>query len=331
MLIFRLIKHALRKPDDPEAGIGGSGNPGEAGSAPEGSSGGVPEGSASGSWQSGEEGTPGESGEAGAASGEDLPEETIIKLGDEELPPAEEAKPWVKELRKKFREQAQELARLRGGAPAPAPGPQGLPPAPGPKPKIDDPQIDYDTDKLVIALDKWHEASNKYNDAKRKVSDQQAQEQRAWEATVTAYQEAGAKLGFSDYEDCEAAATTALSETQAAIIVQGAESAEKAALIMYSLGRNPKLLQDLVKIQDPVKFAFAVADIQRKLVVMKRKPTTKPESVVPASGTSSSAAMAGDDKKLNELREEAAKTGDMTRLLAFQRQQRQKQQQLARK
>jgi hypothetical protein len=327
MLIHRLIARLLLPV---QLGIvdgeGGSGNPSsQSGTQESGTSDGQsPSGSDSGSGPAGEEGAQGEGTPAGAEGGEEGPEETVIKIGDEELPPAEEAAPWIKDLRRRFREQERELAGYRRGTSA-APAAQGLPPAPGPKPKIGDAQIDYDPEKLEAALDKWHEASNKYNDAKRKVSEQQAQEQRAWEQTVASYQEAGAKLGFSDYEDCEAAATAALSETQAAIIVQGCESAEKAALVMYSLGRNMKLLQDLAKLQDPVKFAFAVADIQRKLVMIKRKPTTKPESTIPASAVGAGAAMQGEDKKLNELREKAVKSGDMTELMNYRRQQREKQ------
>lgn len=328
MLIHRLIARLLLPIQlGIVEGEGGAGNPSvSTGSQEPGTSGGENQpGSESGSGPAGEEGAQGEGTPAGAEGGEEAAEETVIKFGDEELPPAEEAKPWVKQLRQRFREQERELAGYRRGNPGAASAPQGLPPAPGAKPKIGDAQIDYDPEKLEAALDKWHEASNKYNDAKRKVSEQQAQEQRAWEQTVASYQEAGAKLGFSDYEDCEAAATAALSETQAAIIVQGCESAEKAALVMYSLGRNMKLLQDLAKLQDPVKFAFAVADIQRKLVMIKRKPTTKPEPTIPASGAGAGAAMQGEDKKLSELREKAVKTGDMTELMAYKRQQREKQ------
>lgn len=330
MLIHKLIARLLAflQPGIVETSPAGNA-PSPGGEPAAGSDGSKPDGSAADGTDGGAgspagESDPGAAGSTGQGA-DDVVEETVIRLGDEELPPAEEAPGWVKELRKRFREQSQELARLRNGAAPSAPATQGLPPAPGAKPKLSDPEIDFDADKLVAALDKWHEASNKHNEAKRKASDQQAQEQRAWEQTVAAYQEAGAKLGFSDYEDCEAAATAALSETQAAIIVQGAESAEKAALIMYSLGRNMKLLQDLAKVQDPVKFAFAIADIQRKLVVTKRKPTTKPEPSLPASGASAGAALAGEDKKLAELRDEAAKTGDMSKLLAYQRQQRQKQ------
>ena len=331
MLIHKLIALTQLRPGIVQEGPA-SGNAAGGGAEGEGSAGGAPGESSQGGSEPGS-GSPAEgasggepaSGSDGASGAGEAVEDLVIKLGDEELPAAEEAAPWVKDLRRRFREQSQELARLRNGAAPAAAAAQGLPPAPGAKPKLSDPDIDFDADKLVVALDKWHEASNKHSEAKRKASDQQAQEQRAWEQTVAAYQEAGAKLGFADFADCEAAATAALSETQAAIIVQGAESAEKAALIMYSLGRSMKLLQDLAKVQDPVKFAFAVADIQRKLVMLRRKPNTKPESSLPASSVSAAAALAGEDKKVAELRDEAARTGDMSKLLSYQRQQRQKQ------
>jgi len=309
MLIHRLLQHALRAPLDSEGAAGGSAAPEGAGAAPS-------EGAAA-PGESGAGLPPPEGGE-GAGTGEEA-EETVVMFGEEALPPAESAPAWVKQLRQRFRDVSNENARLRGGAPAAPAAEAGLPPAPGAKPKIIDPDIDYDTDKFAVALEKWHEASRKRDEAERKARDAQEQDQRTWKQTVEAYQSAGAKLGFSDYEDCEAAAMAALSPTQQAIIVQGAESAEKAALIMYSLGRNMKLLQDVSGVSDPVKFAFQIADIQRKLVVTKRKPSTKPESTLPASGVSASAALAGEDKKQAELREEAARTGDMTKLLNYNR------------
>ncbi len=258
----------------------------------------------------------GDSKSGEGATGEGDAEETVVMIGDEELPAAVAAPSWVRDLRQKFRDQSRELAQLRAGS---APEPIGsLPPAPGAKPKIDD--FEYDAEKFAAALDKWHEASRKRAEAEGKARDNQAQEQRTWEQTVAAYQGAGKALSFADFDDCEAAATSALSTTQQAIIVQGADSAEKAALIMYALGRNMKLLEGLAKVADPVKFAFAVADIQRKLVMTKRKPGTRPESTLPSSSASAAAALSGEDKKLDSLREEAARTGDMTKLIAYRRQ-----------
>lgn len=323
MLIYRLIARMMSFLQPSIAGgEGGEGNSGGGSNTPsEGSDGNNSGDSGSGSGSSGEQGTEG-GGEPGAGTDEGA-EEVVLKVGEEEIPPAEEAKPWVKELRKKFKDQSQELARLRSGQPAPVAG-NSLPPAPGAKPKINDPDIDYDPDKLALALEKWYEASNKHNDAKRRLEAAQEEEQRSWQSRVAKYNEVGKSLGFADFEDCEAAALTILSDVQQKVIVGYAESEEKAALIMYAIGRNPSMAQELAKIDDPIRFAMAINDLQRKLVMIKRKPGTKPEPTLPASATSASAALAGEDKKLIELREEAARTGSMDKLLAYQRQQRQK-------
>lgn len=265
-----------------------------------------------------------DSGTGDGTNAGDVAEEEVILVDGQELPPTEEAKPWVRELRKKFKEQSQRLAQYERGTPS-APS-DGLPPEPGAKPKIEN--FDFDGEKFATALDKWHEAKQARTAAENKIRDQQSQEQRDWEQRVTDYQSAGKKLGFSDFEDCESAADAELSLTQQGIILQGADTPEKAALIKYALGRNMSMTRELAKMTDPVKFAFAIADLQRKLTVIRRKPTTKPESVV-SGGAGAADAMIGSDKKLDALREDAARTGDMSKLLAYQRQARTKQRQAA--
>jgi len=325
MLIHTLIRRHLRlhRPDDGGEGSGGGAaaaprfntqlppdTPADAGGAP--ADGAAPEGEGAtpAAEPQGQAETP--PGDAGA-DGEGEP---TLLLDDAPLH-TEETKPWVKELRKKFRDQAQRLAQYERGGATPAAGPAALPPAPGPKPELRN--FDFDAEQYAAALDKWHDANNKRAAAEKDAQARQTQDQRDWEARVTAYQQAGRELGFADFEDCEAAALTELSPTQQGIIVQGAE---KPALVMYALGRNPQLARDLAKLEDPVKFAFAVADLQRKLTVAKRKPTTKPEPAAPASSRSASEALAGEDRKRETLRQEAVRTGDMSKLLAYNREQR---------
>ena len=80
-------------------------------------------------------------------------------------------------------------------------------------------------------------------------------------------------------------------------------------------------MKELAGIQDPVKFAFAVAKLEAQLkVTPKRKPTTKVEKMIKGSGS-----LAGTtDKKLDRLRAEAEKTGDLSKVHAYKRQLRNK-------
>jgi hypothetical protein len=87
-------------------------------------------------------------------------------------------------------------------------------------------------------------------------------------------------------------------------------------LVIYALGRNPKKAKELAEIKDPVKFAFAVAKLEKDMKVTNRKQAPAPERVVTGTGRSSGAV----DSQLERLREEAARTGNMTKVIAYKRQ-----------
>lgn len=245
-------------------------------------------------------------GEAPPAGAEDDPE---LFIGEAPAPNEAAAAPsWVKRLRKRVREQAEQLAAVQAGGSAPA-----ARPTLGPKPKVED--FDYDTDKYTAALDKWHEKKVEVAKAEQQARDQQAQEERAWQSKVSEHEAKGKALPFKDYEDCSAAAEAELSPVQRAIIVKGASN---SALVMYALGRNLQKAEELASITDPIEFAFAVADFQLGISMKPRTPKTTPDKTV-ASGAPASVVLSDVDKKLNALREQAMNTGDMGPLLAYKR------------
>jgi hypothetical protein len=69
----------------------------------------------------------------------------------------------------------------------------------------------------------------------------------------------------------------ALSVVQRAIIVQG--TADRAKIV-YALGRNPKRLQELAMIEDPVRFAIEIGKVSALMKVTTRKPAVTPEAGV---------------------------------------------------
>ena len=91
------------------------------------------------------------------------------------------------------------------------------------------------------------------------------------------------------------------------------QGADNPALVVYALGKNPKKAQELASIKDPVKFAFAVAKLEKDLKVTNRRAAPPPERVVSGTGRVSGAV----DSTLERLREEASKSGDMTKVLAY--------------
>jgi hypothetical protein len=123
-----------------------------------------------------------------------------------------------------------------------------------------------------------------------------------------------------DFDDAESTVLSTLSVTQQGIIVQGADN---SALVVYALGKNPAKAKELAGITDAVKFAFAIAKLETQLKVQaKSKSAPPPEGKV----RSGSAPISGSvDSNLERLRAEAEKTGDMSKVAAYKRAQREKQ------
>jgi hypothetical protein len=115
-----------------------------------------------------------------------------------------------------------------------------------------------------------------------------------------------------DFQDAEETVLETLNVTQQGIILQGAQN---PAVVVYALGKNPKKAKELGEITDPVKFAFAVAKLETQLTVTSRKQAPPPEKKINGNGSLDSS-----NGQLERLREEAARTGDMTKVVAFKRQ-----------
>lgn len=240
-------------------------------------------------------------------------EEVVVSIG-EEAPPPEEHTPapeWVKELRKTNRELQRQNRELQGRLQA-AP-PETKPVVIGNKPKLED--HDYDADKYEEALANWFERKRQADDANAKQEAEVMNQQKAWQAKLDGYGKAKAELRVKDFEDAEEVAQQVFSITQQGVLLQGADN---PALVVYALGKNPAKAKELAEIKDPVKFAFAVAKLEKDLKVTNRRQAPAPERIVTGTGRSSGAV----DSTLERLREEAARTGNMTKVIAYKAQKR---------
>jgi hypothetical protein len=240
-------------------------------------------------------------------------EEVIVSIG-EEAPPPEEHTPapeWVKELRKTNRELQRQNRELQGRLQA-AP-PETKPVVIGNKPKLED--HDYDADKYEEALANWFERKRQADDANAKQEAEVMNQQKAWQAKLDGYGKAKAELRVKDFEDAEEVAQQVFSITQQGVLLQGADN---PALVVYALGKNPAKAKELAEIKDPVKFAFAVAKLEKDLKVTNRRQAPAPERIVSGTGRSSGAV----DSTLERLREDAARTGNMTKVIAYKAQKR---------
>jgi desulfoferrodoxin (superoxide reductase-like protein) len=239
-------------------------------------------------------------------------DEVVVSIGEEAPPPEEQthAPEWVRELRKTNRELQRQNRELQSKLQTTTIT-ETKPVTLGPKPKLED--YDYDADKFEEALAGWFERKRKADDMQAAQEAEVMNQQKAWKAKLDGYGRAKAELRVKDFEDAEAVAQELFNITQQGVMLQGADN---PALVVYALGKNPKKAQELAAIKDPVKFAFAVAKLEKDLKVTNRKQAPAPERVITGTARSSGAV----DSTLERLREEAARTGNMSKVVAYKRQ-----------
>lgn len=236
-------------------------------------------------------------------------EEIVVSIGDEK-PQQEEQEPapgWVKELRKANREKEKRIRELEARLNQQT---ETKPVTLGAKPKLED--HDYDAEKFEVALSEWFEKKRLADAEVDKQRKAEKEQQEAWQARLEEYGKAKVGLKVRDFEDAEEVAKGLLNVTQQGIILQGANN---PALVVYALGKNQEKAKKIADIKDPVKFAFAVANLERELKITKRVPAPPPERTINGTGRVSGAV----DSTLERLRAEAEKTGDLTKVLQYKR------------
>lgn len=250
-----------------------------------------------------------------AEQGED--EQVVIEIEGEPPPPEEDAKApgWLKDLRKSNRQKDRENRQLREQLAKLSSAAEPTAVELGKKPTIEG--ADYDSDVYERQLIDWFEKKRAVEERQKLIEAERQKEQEAWNATLETYGQNRKSLKVKDFEEAELVVQDELSNTQQGMILQGADN---PALLIYALGKNPKKAKEIASIKDPVKFAFAVAKLETQLKVKNRKAAAAPERVIQGSARSSGAV----DSTLERLREEAARTGNMDKVMQYKRQQKNK-------
>jgi len=238
-------------------------------------------------------------------------DDVVVSIGEESPPQEEEARApeWVRELRKANREKERKIRELEAKLNA-APT-ETKPVALGKKPTLED--CDYDSEEYETKLAAWYEDKRQHDAAEADAQAQRDAEAKAWQDKLDSYAKARASLKVRDYEDAEAVALETFNVTQQGIVLQGSDN---PALIIYALGKNTSKAKELASITDPVKFAFAVAKLETQLKVTNRKAAASPERTINSGGGRISGSV---DSTLERLREEALKTGDLSKVMAYKR------------
>ena len=238
-----------------------------------------------------------------AESGDD---EVIVTIDGEESSTSEEdedpkVNPW-----EKVRELAKENKALRKQQEALTPKDPDVSTLPE-KPTLEN--CDYDESDYESKLSNWYESKRKYDEHQSKETAKQEEEAKAWQSKHSDYLTQKEALNVSD--DVEQVVLDELSEIQQGVIVKHAKN---AGMVVLALGRNPQKAKELASIKDPIEFALAVSDLERKTKVTKRSPP-KPETTLDVSRGIGG----GGDKKLAALREEASRTGNFDKVAAYRR------------
>jgi hypothetical protein len=238
-------------------------------------------------------------------------DDVVVSIGEESPPQEEEARApeWVRELRKANREKERKIRELEAKLNATAT--ETKPVALGPKPTLE--ACDYDSEEYEKKLADWYDQKRHADAAEAEAQAQRDAEAKAWQDKLDSYAKARASLKVRDYEDAEAFALETFNVTQQGIVLQGSDN---PALIIYALGKNSTKAKELASITDPVKFAFAVAKLETQLKVTNRKAAAAPERTITTGGGRISGSV---DSTLDRLREEALKTGDMSKVMAYKR------------
>jgi len=244
---------------------------------------------------------------------EDDEEDRVVTIGDsvaedesEETEDKPETPGWVKKVRKVNRKLESENKRLKRQLEENERAAEKIEPVElGKEPTLAG--CKYDD---VVYKQELRAYDNRAREVEKQVADKaetvEAQN-KVWQNRQEQYVNLKQEHGFKDFGEAEELVSDTFSVTQQGIIVQGAED---AALLVYALGKNPKKLEELSKISDPVDFAFKVAKLESQLKVTSRKaPRVKTGKSGGVSGSS--------DKTLARLRDEAAKSGDYTKVTSY--------------
>lgn len=240
-------------------------------------------------------------------------EDVVVTIGEEEPEESEhkEAPPWVKKVRRANRKLESENRKLKRELQERSTESQPVEEL-GEKPTLK--SVRYDDKKYEQALAEYYERKRRIEEAEAKKAKQVEDQQRRWQQRQEQYAAKRSEHGFRDFEEVEELVSNTLDVTQQGIIVQGADD---SALVVYALGKNPKKLEELSKVTDPVEFAIKVGKLESQLKVTNKKAPA-PEKRV-ASGKSGGLS-GNSEATLERLRKKAEQTGDYSEVIRYKRQ-----------
>lgn len=251
-----------------------------------------------------------ESEESGDDDSADVAEEVIVTIGDEDEQAEQTAQDTglVRHLRRIYSEKEKENKKLKQQLEQVST--PGQPEEPGVKPTLE--SCDFDAEVFEKKLATWHERKLKsvQRDAQRRAEEEEQAKQ--WQEVMNSYGAKKSTLKVPDYDEAEAIVQSLLPGERQSFIL---DAMDNPAKVVYALGKNPKKLEELAKIQSHGRFIAEVAKLEVQLKVKPKRAPTKPEQ----SPKGSAPVTGAMDSTLEKLRQEAERTGDYTKVFAHRR------------
>jgi hypothetical protein len=229
----------------------------------------------------------------------------ILSLDDE--PEEENPKPWVNDLRKRYREEQRARKQLEDELKALKTGARNDDVLPE-EPTLENPgtgrdEDAYDPDVFRRELRKWYEKKTEFDARQSQKRAQQEELEKEFQARQNAYIDGKKKYKPELIQEAEAEVTSVLSQQRQGMLLDVAD--DPAALVAV-LGASPKTLREVAAIKSDARFIAELVKIQMKLTTKPEKTVPPPERVVSGGGRTPGQSA----NKLEQLRDEARKSGD---------------------
>lgn len=235
-------------------------------------------------------------------------DELVVSFGEDPEPePEEDAPALPNKLRKLLRESEREKKALQRQLEQREAGVSEAPKL-GDKPTLSD--CDFDEAEFEQKLDAWKDQKRKIEEVEGKKRQEEESQNAIWQSKLKSYNDGKAAMPVKDFQESEQEILDNFSQVQQSIIVKGSSN---AAMMIYGLGKNAKLLKELAAKKDPVEFAWAAAQLEAK---MSTKDTSKRIPAPEKTVSGGSRLSGGSSDQLEKLKEKARQSGDYSAYFA---------------
>jgi hypothetical protein len=243
--------------------------------------------------------------------GEDAPVDEYALDPEEEATLGDKGRKTLKQLRKVAEENAKRARELeRKLAAVEAQQPKAAPPK---RPTLE--ECGFDDDVFAQRMEEYTRAQIEVRAEQAKAEERAKAQEEEYRGRHARYVEQKASLRVEGFDAAEDAVKGALNVAQQSMIVRNVDDPAK---VVYALGRHPKALAELAAVTDPDRFAYKLAQLERKIAVTNKPSVPQPESKLRGGGAAA-APVAVSAKSVDALRVKAEQSGDYTAYFAAQR------------